>query len=433
MTSKTTLAIDGGAKAFPAMQGQPQPKVGVEEFLAIAERFGFSSDALGRISSAVTDDDLPPRGSHLGRYYGSAKPAKGEQFEALACEKFRVKHALAVCNGTSALHAAMVAVGAGPGKEVICPGMGFLATSLSAALAGATPVFCDVDESLQMDPKRLESLITPRTVAAVPTHHWGIVCDMDPILEIARRRGIKIIEDCAQSPGATYKGCAVGTLGDIGCFSISSYKIIGGGEGGMAVTNDDRLFDRLCQAAEAGGLWRPVRCAPERYPGELFVGGNYRMSELEAAVCTVQLGKLDQVVSRFRAVSQRIRPQLRQYREIRWQKSNDPKGDIGYMLRYFPANDELGRKISKAMAAEGLPTSFRGRSAAPDFHVFRDMFPLFGQFADQCRPDRCPVAADLYDRTLIMNLDQWWSPSDCDAVAAGINKVLSAYCTPAAV
>ncbi|MBI5723930.1 MAG: DegT/DnrJ/EryC1/StrS family aminotransferase [Planctomycetes bacterium] len=429
MITTSGLAVDGGAKAFAKMSGKAQPKVGVEEFLSIARRFGFSPEALQRLASAVSDGDLPERGPHLGRYWGSAKPSMGEQFEALAKDKFGVRHALAVSNGTGALHSTMLAIGAGPGREVICPGMGFMATSMAVALAGATPVFCDVDESLQIDPSKIEALITPRTIAVIPTHHWGVVCDMDPVMAVARKHGIKVIEDCAQSPGATYRGRFVGTIGDIGCFSISSYKIIGGGEGGMVITNDDRLFDRICQAAESGGLWRPSRCAPERYPGELFIGGNYRMSELESSINVIQLRKLAGVVDRNRAVWRRIKPQLGNYAEITWQKSNDPRGDIGYMMRYFPATDELGRKIAKALTAEGIDTSYRGAGAHPDFHVFRDMFPLFGKFADRCRAELCPVASDLYDRSLITGLDQWWSPADCDAVAAGINKVLSVYCT----
>ncbi len=427
----TELAINGGPKAVERIAGRGEPKVGVAELLSIAERFGFSDQALARLSTAVSDDDLPVGGPHLGRYYGSAKPSMGERFEAAARELFDVKHAYAVCNGTSALHAAMVAVGAGPGTEVICPATGFLATSMAAALTGATPVFCDVDESLQMDPNRLEPLLTERTVAVVPTHHWGFVADLAPIVAIARGHGVKVVEDCAQAPGATYRGQRVGTVGDLGCFSISAYKIIGGGEGGMVVTNDDRLFDRVCQAAEGGGLWRPDRFGPERYPGELFVGANYRMSELESAVNVVQMAKLDGVVGRYRAVWRRIREQLGRYREVVWQKSNDPDGDIGYRLRCFPADHDLGARLTAALRAEGIGAGYRGPEGHPDWHVFCDMFPLFAEHADRCRRELCPVAADLYNRSLGIGLDQWWTPEDCDAVAGGINKVMSALCTRA--
>ena len=425
------LAKDGGPKAFSGMTGTIQPKVGVEEFLSIAARFGFNSAAMTRLAAAVTDQDLPVGGPHLGRYYGHPHPIQGEQFEALARELFGVRYAMGVSCGTAALHCAMVAAGAGPGKEVICPAIGFLATSMAAAMVGATPVFCDVDESLQMDPAKLAALITPKTVAVVPTHFMGFVCDLDPIIAIARQRGIKVIEDCAQSPGATYKGQPVGSLGDIGCFSISCYKIIGGGEGGMVVMNDELAFNRARQVAEAGGLWRPERCAKERYPGELFVGANYRLSELEAAINVVQLRKLAGVVSRHRTVWKSIWDALPPVQEITWQKRNDAAGNIGYQLRFFPRTFELGQKIHTALCAEGINAAYRGAGAPYDNHVYTGMLPLFRDYADQCRPELCPVACDLFDRCVIIHLNQWWSPADCAAVAEGINKVLATYCTPA--
>jgi dTDP-4-amino-4,6-dideoxygalactose transaminase len=430
-TKQKALALEGGPKAFLAATGKPQPKLGVEDFIAVARRFGFKPKAIARLEKTLANSDLQGNGPHLGRYYGFPTPSAGEQFEAALRKAFGVRYAQGTSSGTGALHAAMIAVGAGPGKEVICPAVGFLATSMAVALAGARPVFCDVDESLQLDPSKLEKLITRKTVAVVPTHHWGTVCDLGPVVEIARKHKIKVVEDCAQSPGATYRGRFVGTVGDIGCFSISSYKIIGGGEGGAFITNDERLFDRMRQTAEAGGLWRPNRFAPERYPGELFVGSNYRMSELEAAIDVVQLGKLAGIVSRHRAVSRRVKGALRSYREIVIQKSNDPEGDIGYLLRLFPKTSALGHKIAKALAAEGISASFRGEGAAPDWHVHHHMFPLFPDYSKECASKRCPVAADLYDRNIQIGLDQWWSPADAEAVANGINKVLDAYCTPA--
>jgi len=441
------LAIEGGPKAFSKRTGKGQPKIGVDEFMSVAERFGFTAKALKRIRKAVSNADLPPGGPHLGRYYGSPKPIKGEQFEALAKKKFGVKFAMPVSSGTGALHAAFVAAGVGPGTEVICPGLGFAATAMAVAVAGGVPVFSDVDESLQLDPKKLEAAITRRTVAIAPTHHWGNMCDMAPIMRIARRHRLMVIEDCAQGPGARYKGKYVGTIGDIGCFSISSYKIIGGGEGGMVVANDQRLFERVCQCAEAGGLWRPIRFAPPRYKGELFAGTNYRLSELESAIDLVQLRKLDDVCRRHRHVSRRVRSQLKTYREITPQKINDAKGYIGYMMRFFPQTCELSKKIADALRAEGIGAWTRGRVHAPDWHIYKYMFPitlkcgsmLGGSVFQDPRYTRrggrvsykgaCPVAEDLYAREILVGLDQWFSDRDCDNVARGINKVLSAYCT----
>jgi len=441
------LAINGGPKAVERLTGTVIPKIDVEEFFSVAERFGFSPAAMARIKAAVGNDDLPTGGPNFARYAcpNPADRVKSVPFEALAREKFGVPYAMAVSSGTGALHAAFVGVGVGPGKEVICPGLGFAATAMAVMLAGGVPVFSDVDESLQMDPAKIEARITPRTVALAPTHHWGNMADMGPIMEIARKHGLRVVEDCAQGPGAKYRGQYVGAIGDVGCFSISAYKIIGGGEGGMVVAKDERIFDRIRQMAEAGGLWRPDRFAVPRYEGELFPGTNYRLSELEAAVNLIQLQKLDDFVRRYQAVSARVRSQLKPFKEITPQKINDARGYIGYMLRFFPATCELSAKIAAALNAEGIGAGVRGEDHRPDWHLCRDMQPIIHKtghipggsvFADprytgtvDYRPGQCPVAEDLFAREVSIGFEQWYNATDCDAIAAGITKVLSAYCT----
>lgn len=449
MTQETEgLALHDGPKALPGVVGKAQPKVGIGEFMSIAERFGFSDAALTRIRGAISEADLGP-GPNLAKYASSRpRETKGEAFEQLARDTFGVEYALGVSSGTAALHSAFVAVGVGPGTEVICPAIGFYATAAAVVLSGGVPIFCDVDESLGMDPHKLKALITPRTVAIAPTHVMGSVCDIGTIVEIARKHDLKVVEDCAQSPGAKYGGRYVGTWGDVGCFSISAYKIIGGGEAGLIVTDDRLLWERAYQLAECGGLWRPDRFAPPRYEGELFSGTNYRMSELEAAVDVVQLSKLDDVVGRYRAVKMRILRQLRTYREIVPQKLNDPDGEVGYYLRLYPQTFELGRQIVEALRAEGISCSMRGPDAPPDWHVYSYMFPIVlrtgatetscpfdcpiyrerGGEAAYARGD-CPMADDLFDRVISIPLDQWYAEPDCDNVARGIDKVLEAYCT----
>jgi 8-amino-3,8-dideoxy-alpha-D-manno-octulosonate transaminase len=443
-TAPETLALHGGPKAFAQMEGRSQPKIGIEEFISLAERFGFNAEAIERIRSVIDESDLGI-GPTLSKYATSYPPdTKGAAFESLARDKFGVDHALGVSSGTAALHCAMIAAGVGPGTEVIVPAIGFYATAATVIAARGVPIFCDVDESLHMDPAQVESLITGRTVAIAPTHVMGSICDLDPILAIAKRHNLKVIEDCAQSPGGKYHGRYVGTWGDIGCFSISAYKIIGGGEGGLVITNDERLSDRINQFAEAGGLWRPDRFAPPRYEGELFNGTNYRMSELEAAVDVVQLGKLDAIVSRFHDVKMRVLKQLKTFGEITPQTLNDPQGEIGYFLRFYPATVELGTRIVEALNAEGIRAGMRGANPRPDWHIYADMFPItlktgtmptdqafLRQAAAEVDYSRglCPVADDLFARVVNIGLNQWYSPNDCDRIAQGINKVLSAFCT----
>jgi 8-amino-3,8-dideoxy-alpha-D-manno-octulosonate transaminase len=327
--------------------------------------------------------------------------------------------------------------------------MGFMATGMAVALAGGIPVYCDVDESLQIDPSKLEELITERTVALAPTHHWGNVCDMKSIMAIAGSHNLRVVEDCAQAPGALCDGRFVGTIGDVGCFSIAAYKIVGGGESGLVVTGDQLLFDRICQLIESGGLWRPERCAPARYEGELFIGTNYRLSELEAAVNVAQFDKLGRYCAEYRKVSRRIMGQLETYREIRPQTINDRDGFIGYMLRFFPDTDERAASITQALVAEGISAHHRGDAHKPDYHLARDMFPInlktghipgASVFDDPrnarsrdlggYRPGQCPVSEKLFGREVSISLEHWYGDEDCDSIARGINKVLSAHCTP---
>ena len=223
------------------------------------------------------------------------------------------------------------------------------------------------------------------------------------------------------------------------------------------ITNDDRLFQRAGQLAECGGLLRPERFAPPRFPGELFCGTNYRMSELEAAVDLVQLQKMPALVKQYNTVKRSILRRLKTYTEIVPQKVNDPEGEAGYMIRFFPQTIELGRKIADALNAEGIgrgdfiwpsECAIRGPTAPPDWHVYSHMFPVMlktnateatcafgcpiyrerGGDAEYRRGD-CPVADELFDRNIAVWLDPWYSEEDCRAIAGGMNKVFSAYCT----
>jgi len=395
----------------------------------------------------LMEEDLG-QGPFLANYYSGLKESKVQAFERVAREIFGVRYSIGTSSGTGALHGALVAAGVGPGTEVICPAIGFFATAAAVVLSRGIPVFCDVDESLGMDPTKIESKITERTVAIVPTHVMGSVCDMDAIMKVARKHNLKVIEDCAQSCGGKYKGRYVGTFGDLGCFSISAYKIVGGGEGGLVLTNNKRLWERASGLIECGGLWRPDRFAPPRYERELFCGTNYRMSELEAAVDVVQLKKMDAAARRFRTVKRRILERLKTYKEIVPQKLNDPDGEVGYLLRFYPATLELGRKIVRGLTAEGIECSTRGKNAPPDWHVYSYMYavmlksgateedcpfqcPLYKQRGGNINYSRgdCPVADDLFDRMVTIGLNQWYSARDCRNIAEGINKVLSAYCT----
>ena len=419
-------ALQDSMKAVTAIEAKGEPKIGVEEFMSVCGRFGLSNQALKKIRAAVAKEDWGA-GAFLANYYCGLKESKVQAFERVARETFGVKYALASSSGTGALHSAFVAAGAGPGTEVICPAIGFFATASAVAVAGATPVFCDVDASLHMDPAKIEPLITKQTAAIAPTCVMGGVPRMDAIMKVARKHRLKVVEDCAQSCGGRVKGRFVGTWGDLGCFSISAYKIVGGGEGGLVLTNSKRLWERANQLAEAGGLWRPDRFAPPRHEGELFPGTNYRMSELEAAVDVVQLRKIPRVFRRFHTVKMRVLRRLKRFKEITPQPLNDVDGHVGYNIRFYPADIALGEKIADGLRKLKLGAGMRGGKGGHDWHIYSYMYPL----ERIARIDRgtCPVADDLYDRVITVGLNQWLSAADCREIADRMNTVLSAYCT----
>jgi dTDP-4-amino-4,6-dideoxygalactose transaminase len=442
-----TAALHGSLKAVTTIRGKGEPKIGVEEFMSVAERFGLSTNALQKIRKVVEKEDWG-EGPFLGNYYSNLKETKGQAFARVTRKFFGVKYALPVSSGTAALHSALVAAGVGPGTEVICSAIGFFSTAAAVVMAKGVPVFCDVDDSLAMNPELLESKITERTVVIAPTHVMGTVCNMEAILAIARKHNLKVVEDCAQSCGGKYKGRMVGTWGDLGCFSISAYKIIGGGEGGLVITSDERLWERANQLAESGGLWRLDRFAPPRYANELFCGTNYRMSELEAAIDVVQMTRMPGVFRRSNAVKKRILKQLKTFREIRPQRLNDVEGDVGYLLRFYPESIDLGLTLVADLQARGISCGTRGKTPSPDWHIYSEMMPVLlqtGPDGKECvytcphytekggqisyAKGDCPVADDLYNRVVSINLNQWYTVEDCRGIAKTLNEVFKKHCT----
>lgn len=206
-------------------------------------------------------------------------------------------HAIALANGTLALELALYALGIGPGDEVVVPSRTFIASASCVVARGAIPVIADVDPvSQNLTPDTVRAVMTPRTRAVIAVHLAGWPCDMDPLLQLARHNGIRVIEDCAQAHGATYKGRPVGSLGDIAAFSFCQDKIITtGGEGGMLTTNDKSLWERAWSYKDHGKSWnavhRPVGNAVFKWLHESF-GSNFRLTEMQSAIGRVALQKL---------------------------------------------------------------------------------------------------------------------------------------------
>ena len=214
---------------------------------------------------------------------GKNNKALEEKFaEYIGC-----KHSIALNSGTDALHLALRALDIGAGDEVITVAFTFVATTEAIGIVGAKPVFVDIDkDTFNIDPKLIEAKITPKTKAIMPVHLYGQPCDMDTIMDIAKRYNLHVIEDCCQAVGAEYKGQKVGTFGDIGCFSFFPTKNLGGmGDGGIATTNSEYLKNRMIALRNHGGA---VRYYHEE------IGVNSRLDEIQAAILLVKLNYIDE-------------------------------------------------------------------------------------------------------------------------------------------
>jgi perosamine synthetase len=214
------------------------------------------------------------------------------QFEQKIADFLGVKHAIAVSSGTAALHLSLVALGIGPGDEVVVPAYTFPATANVVELVGAKPVLVDVDlETYNIQIEQIERVISPNTKAIIPVHLFGNPADLDPIMEIAKKHNLWVIEDAAGALGSIYKGRRCGTIGNLGCFSFHPRKIVTTGEGGIVVTNDNDLAEQI----------RSLRNHGMRTVGGkidfVAAGFNYRMSELEAVLGIIQMRDIQEIIS----------------------------------------------------------------------------------------------------------------------------------------
>jgi dTDP-4-amino-4,6-dideoxygalactose transaminase len=234
-----------------------------------------------------------------------------EEFSAY----LRTKHAIAVSSGTAALHLALLGLGIGPGDEVIVPAMTFVATANAVVYTGATPVFADITSlsNWNISPSDIENKISPRTKAIIVVHYGGFACEMDSILEIADRYGLKVIEDAAHAPGATFNRKKLGTWGHIGCFSFFANKNMTTAEGGLIVTADDLMVQRM-RTLRSHGM---TTLTWDRHRGHSFsydvveTGYNYRMDEMRAAIGRVQLLKLEKNNGKRRGLALALRSVLK--------------------------------------------------------------------------------------------------------------------------
>ena len=373
------------------------------------------------------------------RWYGLKGPSKVLQFEKSYAEHLGVKHALGVTSGTTALFTAMAALEIGPGDEVILPAWTWYADYDAIVLSGALPVFAEIDESLAMDPGDIEHRITPRTKAIVPSSLQGGVADMEPIMEIARKHKLRVLEDFSQCVGGRYQGKYLGAIGDIAINSFQLGKTITSGEGGAVVTNDPELFERAIRFHDVGSIRSPYR---EDFKGGLLAGFtacNFRMNEFTGAVLKGQVQKLETICSRLRANARKVREGIADLPGLKLRKTAAQEGDLGVTVFLDHGTRQRRDRFLRAMRAEGVHASGPGGSVIlpidqriekkatvhPDWPSFNSPQGKAIRYGVEC----CPRTIDVIGRTGGVIMDPNFTDDDLNDIVRAIRKVYLAMGT----
>ncbi|MFN4227932.1 MAG: DegT/DnrJ/EryC1/StrS family aminotransferase [Candidatus Ratteibacteria bacterium] len=275
------------------------------------------------------------------------KKKKGEcdKFEEEWAKKIGVKYALLMSGGgTAALISGLVGLDIGPGDEVLIPSYTFMATATSVLMVGAIPVVVEVDETCTIDPIDIERKITKSTKCIIPVHMVGFPCNMEKIMNIAKKYNLKVLEDCCQAVGGSFKGKRLGSWGDAGAYSFNYFKIISCGEGGCLVTDDRIIYEKASIFHDSGTAFRP-------YAGEfsipIFLGLQFRASEIMGAIMRVQLKRLDKILRDLRKNKRRIMEEMENVFGVKFAPSNDIDGDCGVMIPFRFENEEIAKKFAE--------------------------------------------------------------------------------------
>lgn len=331
------------------------------------------------------------------RYGKGDNPAFNKKvlsFEKLFKEKMGAEHCLAVSSGTGALMASLVALGVGPGVEVIVPGYTFIA-SISAVIAvGGKPVLAEVDESLTIDPKDIERKITEKTKVLLPVHMIGNPANMDEIMRIAKKHNLSVLEDVCQAVGGMYKGKKLGTIGDIGAYSLNFYKIINAGDGGVICTNNTDLFERAFAFHDQGhkALREGVEIGSRN-----IIGINLRINELTGAFALGQLKKIDKILSLLKEKKHKFKRAIEaaNIKNMEFRKIND-EDECHTLLTVRFATKELADKVAQVLGTKTMEKS--------GWHVYNNMEHILN-YRDMdgkaiCTKNCLPQTDDLLARSV---------------------------------
>jgi dTDP-4-amino-4,6-dideoxygalactose transaminase len=333
-----------------------------------------------------------------------------ERFEQRYADYLGTDHVALTCSGTYALTSAVIALGIGPGDEVLVPAHTYMATAMAVLAAGAIPVIVDVDETITIDPKAVEDAIGPRTKAVIPVHMWGAACNMDAIMEIAARHELLVLEDTCQGIGGGYEGKKLGTIGHAGAFSFNYYKNMTAGEGGAVCTDDPKIAERARCAIDPCHFYWQGRDDQQKP----FAGNGARASELMGAMLNVQLDRLPGMIEAMRAEKKRILAATAQLGNLGLKPSpmNSPDHDCAAQVMYLlPSAADADRFV------EVFPSVIAGKTGRHNYTEWDQI--LIGEGAahpamdpykmpenQACRrsykKDMCERSLDILNRTIMV-------------------------------
>ena len=386
------LAILGGKKTrvvpFP-----PHPVLDEEEKNAILDVLDS-----GRLSTFI---------AAAGENFLGGQKIK--EFENLFKEYHQKEFAVAFNSATAALHAAVVACGVQPGEEIITTPYTFTSTATCAFMHNAIPVFADIKaDTYNIDPAEIEKNISPLTKVIIPVHLFGNPADMDEIMAIAKKYNLKVIEDCAQAPGARYQNKLAGTIGDCGVFSFTENKNITSGEGGMLITDDEeiaelaRLVRNHGEAVIAGQKKRTYKTS--------ILGWNYRLTEVDAAIGIEQFKKMDHFNSERIKLANYLTDKLQEFEGLITPRVYDDNKHVYYIYALEYDEGKIGiprNKFVEAINAEGIPFGagyIKPLYFSPIYHENKPYIYKHYTGSASYEPGTCPVAERCHFNTLIMTL-----------------------------
>ena len=330
------------------------------------------------------------------------------RFEKAFAEFVEAKYAFAVNSGTAALHLSLLASGTGHGSEVIVPSFTFVSTAEAVVLAGAKPVFVDIDpDTFNIDPDKVEKSITKETRAVIPVDLFGLPADMKPINEVAERHGLVVVEDAAQAHGARYAGRHAGSFADLACWSFYASKNMTTGEGGMVTTNTDEFCDKLPYMRSHGER--------DEYVSNM-IGGNFRMPEIQAAIGNVQLTKLPSFLKLRQRNAEMLAERLGSVRDLELQKVPEGYTHSWYLFtaRLKNASEAKRNKVVDDLRKLGI-------GATVYYPVLIHKMPFYHDLSRHRLPNSEEAAKQVFSLPVHPDV----STKDIDYIANSVKKLLS--------